>query len=240
VRRGRPVPGSRAIVGGVLVAVAMLASFAVAANRGHGPAGRVVVVRRAVAYGAPLHADDLAIERVDLPPDLAKATLHRISEAAGGIALAPLQAGDMVERSSLSFSSAAPDREVSFPVDRARAVDGHLQAGEAVDILATYGTGLTARTLVVARRVRLVDVDADAHQALDPSGKIIVTVALRDPDAVLAATHAAQVGSITLIRATGSTDDGADSYALPPDDGSATGASGGVDPAGTGTAAGPN
>ncbi len=80
--------------------------------------------------------------------------------------------------------------------------------GEPLDLLATYGTGDSARTEVVARGLRLVDMD-DAHQGLEGSGKVVVTVELADPDLVVPVTHATDVATITLVRPTdagGSTD----------------------------------
>ena len=134
----------------------------------------------------------------------------------GAVALAPLVQGDIVDRSSVSpTGSSAPERALSFAVGRERALDGRLQPGDSVDLLATYGTGETARTLVVARRVRLIDLD-DAQRGLDSTGKIVVTVALVDPDDVLRVAHASQVATVTLVRSSGgSGDSGGDSYSFP-------------------------
>jgi Flp pilus assembly protein CpaB len=216
VRRPRPLPTGRAVVGGLLVALAMLASFAVAAGRDHGPRGRVVVVRHAVRFGSRIGRDNARTVRVDLPDSVARRTFASVAEVEGSVALSDLAPGDVVQRSSVSFTADPPDRELSFPVDRARALDGRLQPGETVDLLATYGTGEAARTVVVARQVRLVDTD-DARQGLESTGKLIVTIALHDPDEVLAATHASGVAAITLVRSTGSTGEGSDSYSVPLD-----------------------
>ncbi len=80
-------------------------------------------------------------------------------------------------------------------------------------MLATYGTGSAARTLVVARRVQVLDLESAGTASLGSNGKVVVTVSLTDDDQVLATAHAAEVAAITLVRSTGTTDDGADSYA---------------------------
>src|SRR4051812_33396245 len=56
----RPVlPSSRAVVGGLLVAVAMIAVYLGAAGAAHGPTAHAVVARHAVPIGHRLTADDL-------------------------------------------------------------------------------------------------------------------------------------------------------------------------------------
>jgi Flp pilus assembly protein CpaB len=188
------------VVGGLLVAIAMLASFALARGGHGGPRGRVVVARHAVALGSRLRREDLAVLAVDLPGRVAATTFTSPDDLEGAVAVAPLAAGDVVERSAVSIG--AGDRsgaQISFPLDRDRALDGALDVGEQLDLLATFGTGDAGRTEVVARAVRLVAVDDDGG-GLEGAGKVVVTVELADRDDVLAVAHAAQVGTVTLVR----------------------------------------
>ncbi|HVN52119.1 MAG TPA: SAF domain-containing protein [Acidimicrobiales bacterium] len=201
MRRRRPLPSSRAVVGGLVVAVAMLASFAVAGRSRGAPKGRVVVARHDVHLGARLHADDLGVVAVDLPGRAAAETFSSPADLDGAVALAPLRAGDVIDRSAVSTDPGEPGgAQLSFPLDRDRALDGDLDLGEQLDLLATFGSGETARTQVVARRVRLVAVDTDGG-GLEDAGKLVVTVELPDSTDLLAVTHAAQVGDVTLARA---------------------------------------
>jgi Flp pilus assembly protein CpaB len=203
VVRRRPLPSGRAFVGGLVVALAMLAAFAVAGGSHRGPTGRVVVARREVRLGSRLSPDDLRVEAIDLPGGVVPETFFSTAQLDGAVALAPLAAGDIVERTSVSMNASGRiGAQLSFPVDRERALDGDLEVGEPLDVLATYGTGDSARTVVVAHGVRLVDLD-DSHQGLEGSGKLVVTVELGEPDQVLAVTHATDVAMITLVRPTG-------------------------------------
>jgi Flp pilus assembly protein CpaB len=99
----------------------------------------------------------------------------------------------------------AVGREFSFPVDRERAMNGRLQPGESVDVLVTYGTGDSARTLVVAPGVRLLDVTEAGKATLGSNGKVVVTLLLTDAEQLLQAAHASAVGAVTLVRSTGAT-----------------------------------
>ena len=178
----------------------MLAAFAIAGGSHSGPTGRVVVARRDVRIGSRLSADDVRIESIDLPTGVRPGTFSSTADLVGAVALAPLAAGDIVERTSISTAaSGRSGTQLSFPVDRERALDGDLEVGEPLDVLATYGTGDSARTEVVAHGVRLVDVD-DSHQGLEGSGKVVVTIELPDPDQVVPVTHATDVATITLVR----------------------------------------
>jgi Flp pilus assembly protein CpaB len=215
----RPLPSSRALVGGLLVAVAMLATFALATHHGGGPTQRALVARHRIALGQRLTGADLEVVRVELPDATRAGTFASMSAAVGRVTLSPLAPGDLVERSGLAPTDVAPGQhELSIPIDRERALDGDLVPGELVDLLATYGTGDGARTVVVARRVRLVDVD-DSHGSLDSAGKLVITIALNNRDDVLPTTHASQVGALTLVQTTGAANDagsdGPSSYSVP-------------------------
>ena len=64
--------------------------------------------------------------------------------------------------------------------------------------------------------MQVLDLESAGNASLGSNGKVVVTVSLGDDDQVLATAHAAEVAAITLVRSTGTSDDGADSYA--PDD----------------------
>jgi hypothetical protein len=122
---------------------------------------------------------------------------------AGAVALAPIGEGELVQRSAvLTGGPTEPTRQFSFPVDRERALNGDLRAGERVDVLATYGSGSDATTTVLARDANVIRVTDAKTGSLGSSGKLIVTLALTSPDQLLDAVHAAQVASITVVRST--------------------------------------
>jgi Flp pilus assembly protein CpaB len=222
VHRRRPAVGRRALIGGLLVAVAMVGTFATYSTGGDKPADRVLVLRRAVRAGEPLAADDVHEERASLPAAALDSVLSSPAALAGAVALAPLQEGDVLQRSAVLLSDQiesgqtdpglATEREFSLPVERDRALNGEIAQGETVDVLATYGTGESAYTVAVARRARVVDV-AETTGGLGSDGRIEVSLALEDADAVLRATHASVAAVVTLVRSTRALpDNGADRY----------------------------
>lgn len=217
--RGRPaLPSGRALIGGFLVAVAMVLAFTVASSPSHGDRRQIVVARRALPVGHRIESDDLRTEAADLDDAVAGDLFTTASQATGSLTLVPIPSDGLVPRSAVvrDGASGAPGREFSFPVDRERAVNGRLQPGEVVDVVVTYGTGEGARTMVVAPGVQLLAVEDAGKATLGSSGKVVVTVRLSDAAQLLQTAHASEVGAVTLVRATGAPPSGdISAYATP-------------------------
>ena len=159
--------------------------------------------------GHRLTAADLRVQAGATPRrHRRRASFDSVAGAVGGVTLAPLRAGDIVQRSAVlapATPAATGAGSSRSPSERERVLDGALQPGEHVDVLATYGSGDGAFTNVVARDVALVDIDAGAKSAaIGSSTKLTFTVALSDADDVLRLAHATQVAPITLVRTSGS------------------------------------
>jgi Flp pilus assembly protein CpaB len=195
------------VVGALLVTVAAVTAFASVQAAQSGPRGTLVVTAREVAPGERLTAEDLVAQAVDLPPGLVTRGYDAVDAAVGAVALAPLAEGDPVLRSAvLDGPPPAGTRSFSFSVDRDRALDGELHPGEPVDVLATYGSGESAVTLLVAGRAPLLRVGEGARGTLGSSGKVTVTIGLTDADQVLQVAHASQVAAVTLVRSAAAAD----------------------------------
>ena len=216
--RSRPLPNGRAVVGALLVTVAAVGTFAAYRSATEGPSSPVVVAAGDLPSGHHITATELRTERAELPPGAASRVFDSPSRLEGAVTVAPVHAGELIQSSSvvLAPDQEPPGRSFSFGVERERALNGDLQRGEHVDVLATFGSGEGASTAVVARDVTLVDVDAGAKSsAIGASGKLTVTVNMSSGDDVLRLAHATAVAPITLVRTTRSagSDPGAlDSY----------------------------
>lgn len=202
VRRRRGLPGSRAVVGGLLVAAAAVGLFAAASRNGDDPRRSYVVARHDLAAGARLQAADLAVAPMDLAPALRSRTFESPQPLLGTTLVAPLAAGELVQASAVvDRRGDAASRELTFTLDRGE-MGAAIKLGERADLLATYGTGGDAFTAVVVRQALLVGIDRPRTSAGD-NGPATVTVAVDDPNDALALAHAIQLAKITLVRATG-------------------------------------
>lgn len=206
LRRSRALPGGRAVVGALLIAVAGLGAFTMARRADATPDTSWVIVTHAVAPGARLTADDLALRPMRLDPDVAANAYGSLAGLEGAVALAPLGAGQLLARASVApRTSAGPDglapaHELTLPVPVDRMPTG-LRRGESVAVLATYGTGNDARTVVTVQRAVVLAV-GDPGDGLTTRGTARLTVSLPDPAAVIETAHAAQVAELTVVRAT--------------------------------------
>jgi hypothetical protein len=200
--RRRSLPGSRAVVGGLLMAAAAVGLFSVASTAGHHPSHTYVVAAHALAAGTRLQAGDLATEGMELSPAARSRAFDDPAVLGGATLLTALEPGELVQASGVvAKAGQAGSREMSFTVER-----GHLSpaisAGETIDLVATYGTGNEAYTVGVASGVLVVGLER-GRAGLGETGPVLVTVALDDGSEAVALAHAAQAGKLTVIRTTG-------------------------------------
>ncbi|MDQ3989978.1 MAG: SAF domain-containing protein [Actinomycetota bacterium] len=202
VRRRRGLPGSRAVVGGLLVAASAVGLFAAASSSGDAPVRSYVVARHDVAAGTRLQASDLELAPMELPAPVRSRVFGSAQPLVGATLIAPLGAGELVQSSAVvARKGDTASRELSFVLERGRVGTG-VKHGERADLLATYGTGADAFTTVVVRSALLVAIDRPRNSSGD-AGAATVTVAVEDPTEALALAHAIQLGKVTLVRATG-------------------------------------
>lgn len=202
VRRRRGLPGSRAVVGGLLVAASAVGLFAAATNSGDGTLRSYVVARHELAAGTRLQPSDLALAPMELAPPARTRAFDSAQPLVGATLIAPLGPGELVQASAVvARKGDAASRELSFTLERGRLGAG-VKQGERADLLATYGTGTEAYTVVVVRQALLVGIERP-RTSTGENGPATVTVAVDDPADALALAHAIQQGKVTLVRATG-------------------------------------
>ena len=179
-RRGA-LPNGRAVVGGLLVAAAVVGTYAAWSGAGDGPGTSFVVAARDLPVGTTVGPDDLDLVALDLADGVAAAGLRRIRAAVvGQLTVAPLGRG----RPRAAIGGRRPRGRGGGPAGQplaitpADALAGTLEEGERVDVLVTFGDGDDAVTEVVvadALVARLSDVEDDdataGRRALAPRGR---------------------------------------------------------------------
>lgn len=210
LRRRRGLPGGRAVVGGFLVALAAVGVFAGYTGATADTRVAYLVARQDLPLGHRITRDDLGTLPMDLPAVLRAKAYRNPAQLLGATVIGPVSRGELVQASSVLAGQAAPDdRQISFPIDSARAVSGQLRPGEFVDVLATYGTGADGFTLAVVRGARVAD-RSETRGSLSDHGTEVITLAVPDPADTLAVAHAVSAGTVMLVRAGGpATDAGA-------------------------------
>jgi Flp pilus assembly protein CpaB len=204
-RRG-PVFSARAAVGGLLVTLALLGVSQAYARADQPPSTTFAVATRTVPPGARLGPGAVDPVPVDLPPALAARAFGDPEVLDGAVTLAPLQEGDLVLASHVAPGSIGPPAgvELSFSVSPDRAVAGGLRPGEQVDLVATYGSGDPATARLVATGALVVAVQDGGGGLLGGEAGLTLTVRLAQRSAALDLVHAVDLGSVTVLRSTGS------------------------------------
>jgi hypothetical protein len=199
VGRQMGLPGARAIVGGLLVAIAGVCTF-VAWQQASGAADTsYAVAARPILPGQSLTADDVRFEPLDLTDGLAAAAFSDASAIEGRVALGPIGDGELVQLGQVSDTGqTSPAAELSFSIARDRAVDGRLRSGDLVDVFVTDDAGTTA----VAEGVQIVDATADDGGSFGTTGELTVTLSVADPALREPLIQAVREGEVTLVRST--------------------------------------
>jgi Flp pilus assembly protein CpaB len=195
----RPVlPSGRALVGGLLLAVSGVATFAAWQQASGAPDHAYVVARHPLPPGARLTADDLEVVPLDLPGSVAGGAYGEVGAVVDRVTLGPVGEGELVQAAQLSdAASAAALVEVSFAVPRDRALDGRLRSGDRVDVFVTYDD----YTAAVVEGAEVVAV-GDTSTSLGVAGDVTVTLALDAAGRRAELVHAVRAGEVTLVRST--------------------------------------
>lgn len=197
VHRRRPLPGSRAVFGGFLVAVAVVGTIAAQNMATRPPSTRYVVAAASLPAGRTIRLQDLTTRAIDLPEPIARRAYRDPGPLVGRVLAATLAESELVQGSALAARGPlAGEREVSFTSDPARSLGQRIVPGDLVDIYATAGQGEGDRTSLVVRSARVID-----RQGRQGAAGFIYTVALADPRDVSSLVAAAD-GSLAVVRAT--------------------------------------
>jgi Flp pilus assembly protein CpaB len=198
IDRQRGLPGSRAVLGGVLVALAAIGVFVAYQQAGRDPRDAAVVATTPIRVGEVIEADDVALAELDLGSSGAS-TFDRVDAVVGRVALGPIGEGELLQASSITD---APGEfglhEVAITLPGSQIAVGRLKAGERVDVFATADDS----TATVARGAQVVEISAEDDASLTSNRDITVVVAVADGDEVAALVHALRTGDVTVVRST--------------------------------------
>lgn len=197
VRRVPGVPGARAILGGLLVALAGVGTFVSWQQTTGNPDQAYAVATRTLRPGDAITDDVVRFESIDLPVGVAGAAFTTPAELEGRVLVAPVGEGELLQLGAVSDQGAAtPAAEVSITLARDLAVDGRLELGDSVDVYATHDD-----TWLVAEGLQVIGVSEGAG-AFGDGSELTVTLALTGGTDSSSLIHAAREGQVTLVRTT--------------------------------------
>jgi Flp pilus assembly protein CpaB len=185
---------------GVLGALLTLSAVH-AANR----SVRVLALRHDVTAGQRVRAGDLTVTGVHVDGDVLSSLVGARDQrvAVGQIAVTDLHAGELLRVADLRRAAATGDaRAMSFAIDASSALDGTLQPGDRIDVIAVGRDGVGAGFVLVDAPVLAADNGHDSGPLRDTRSRVTLTVAV-DADDALRLASALSAGDVTVLRSTG-------------------------------------
>ncbi len=191
------LPSGRAVIGGLLMALAAVGTFLAYSAATADETIDVLIATRALRTGETISADDVALVAVDLPDEV-RGLFGSTEAAVGRQVVAPVDEGEFLPASATVTPVEGDEYlEVSVALPGNRAV-GRLVPGERVDIFSTWGSDVTE---LIAVDARVLEVSGGGDNVISGSEQAVVRLALADFAQVEAVVHAQAAGDITMIRA---------------------------------------
>lgn len=199
IDRRRGLPGGRAALGALLMAVAAVGVFLAYTDATAAPTGQVVIADQAVRAGEELTVGHLRVVRAELSDATRAATFRDVDDLVGHVALSAIGEGEIVQASAVTRDKAASVRhEVALTLPRAQVAVGRLRNGERVDVFVTYED----RTTSVVRGAEVVQIATASEGSLTSEREVGIVVAVPSGEIVAALVHALRTGDVTVVRST--------------------------------------
>lgn len=199
IDRRRSLPGGRAVVGGLLMAVAAVGVFLAYTSANERPTAPIVVASDRIRVGDTIEASDLSIAEADLPDGLSGHTFASTDDVVGRIALGPIAEGELVQTGMVTDDvTQGALHEVAITLPRAQVAVGRLKQGERVDVFVTYDDV----TQSVVRGAEVVQIGASGDGSITSDREIELVVAVPSGEGVAAVVHALRTGDVTVVRST--------------------------------------
>jgi Flp pilus assembly protein CpaB len=164
----------------------------------------VLVAGRNLASGTVVAAGDVRVARVHVPAGVRASIFGATDERElrGQVVTGAIAAGALVPRASVrQVGARSATRIMSFPIPRARAVDGKLVAGDRVDVIAVERNSARAGYVLTDAEVAAAAGHDDGP--LGGSGDDVTVSLAVDPQSAPRLAAALDAGTVTLVRATG-------------------------------------
>lgn len=202
VRPRRGLPGGRAVVGGLLVAVAAVGIFAAVSDAGKGPSTRYVVASKTLEPGTILSEADLATATMDLPAAVAGRSFRDARQLVGTVILSPLDDGELVQASAVGDGQGDAVPSLTVGLESADAYGANLRPGDRVDVYVTYGNDVQSSTRLVTGDAQVIRTNT-GDDAIGQSGQVQLTLVVPQDVERMKLLNAVHTGSVSVVRITG-------------------------------------
>ena len=196
------MPGIRAVAGGALVALAMLGVL-VAPGEAETTLDEYLVATEDIAPGTPMADAPVAAMAMQVPAVVGDRAVRSPGDLDDTTSRTTMPRGSIVLVDDLRHSPTAdldgPEVTVTVAVDRA--LGGTVRVGDAVDLVATYGSGTEGFSRLAGAGAVVLDAQTSAS-SLGTDATAVLVLRLGRHDDVLPVVHAARADALSLVRST--------------------------------------
>ncbi len=202
ITRRASLPGGRAVLGGFLVTVAAVGTFAAYQSASSPPTTSYVVASQDISPGTEISADMLDVvpmELGDQTPATAFTNTQILTE--GVVTTDVVKKGELIQRSDVVAVGAADESvELSIPIESSWALDSRLKEGNMVDIVTTDDA--LGETYVIAEKVRVLEVQRSQDSL--SAGQTVLVLSAETTEQASQIVNAARVGQVAVLRSSNS------------------------------------
>lgn len=204
IRSRKRLPSGRAVLGGLLVSLAVV-SVLVASSMGEDATFQdVVVAREELAPGTVIGPEHVEQVRMRLADD-ADFVVSSPESILGSVVLGPVGANEFLQVSNIAAGT--PDAlpaglaEVSIEIEPSRA-PARIASGELVSILATFSNGDESRTTLIADRVVVLSYDNGNGDDFS-GGETVLRLGVSSGETASSIVTAAITGDVSIVGVSG-------------------------------------
>jgi SAF domain len=196
VGRGASLPTGRAAIGGLLVVLAGVGLYLASVRATSTPTANYVVAARDLNEGQILTDSDLATIVGEANSAISSNSFTLTTPLVGAVVLGPISAGELIQGSIVQRGGLSL-REMSFPVPRAQALNGSLDSGDRIDVVAV---GSSDQSATILSDVKVTNVSGGGLE-VDTSDTLVITVSLSNETDQVALAGALGNGKVYIVRA---------------------------------------
>jgi hypothetical protein len=196
------LPRGRAVVGGLLVALAAVGLLLAHQAATRHQVTNWLVARHPIQAGARIRSTDVAFAPMDLYSGTAERAFRSSVGVLGATAKTDMATGELVQRSDVGSRRTAtgPARRLTLDLTPAQALDGSVVGGDRVDIVSSGDDPGT--TKVIAHRVLVVSV-RHPTAGLGSTDAVRLTLVVDNEATAGAVIDGALHGKVTLLTGAG-------------------------------------
>jgi Flp pilus assembly protein CpaB len=199
VGRGKSLPSGRAATGALLIVLSGVGLAAAAQKATAEPTTRYAIATRDIDPGELLTSGDIRMVTMKLATPVARRSFASEIPLVGAVTVSPISSGELMQSSAVQRGGPSL-REMSFPIDASRALNGSIDSGDRIDIVATSEGAGGKSTVTVLSNMQVISVLGTGLDG-ESAATIVIKVAIEHPADQVTLAQAANTAQLFVVKA---------------------------------------